>query len=108
MRNFLVLTNGVNSGAQTLAMSRGQTTDPCATAYAAIESSAPSLTATSLSLTVVINGTSFSSTSCPSGAADMVQGTTALVTAAYPCSLAIYGMSDHACSLSAQSAELIQ
>ena len=41
MHNFLTLTNGVNTGAQTVAMSRGQTSDPCATVMSAIESAAP-------------------------------------------------------------------
>jgi Flp pilus assembly protein TadG len=108
MRNFLVLTNGVNVGAQTLAMSRGQTTDPCATAVAAVEASAPSLTAGSLSFTIVINGTTYTATSCTSGAANMVQGATAQVTASYPCTMAIYGMSGLTCGLKTQSAEMIQ
>ena len=108
MRNYLVLTNGVNAGAQTLAMSRGQTTDPCATAVAAVEASAPSLTAGSLSFTIVINGTTYTSTSCTSGTANMVQGATAQVTASYPCTLAIYGMSSGTCGLKTQTAEMIQ
>src|SRR5262245_50988575 len=32
MHNNIILTNAVNAGAQQLAFSRGQTTDPCATA----------------------------------------------------------------------------
>src|SRR5665213_1540926 len=75
MHNFLTLTNGVNTGAQVMSMSRGQTSDPCASALTAIENAAPGLTAANISLTVVINGTSFASTSCTAGAADMSQGT---------------------------------
>jgi Flp pilus assembly protein TadG len=108
MHNYLVLTNGVSVGAQTLAMSRGQTTDPCATAVAAVEASAPSLTPGSLSFTIVINGTSYTSTSCTSGATNMVQGTTAQITASYPCTFAIYGMSGGTCGLQTQSSEMIQ
>ena len=93
LHNFHTLTNGVNTGAQTLSMSRGQTTVPCASALNAIEIAAPGLTAASISLTVVINGTSFASTtSCTAGAADMTQGTLAQVTATYPCVLASYGI----------------
>ena len=55
LHNDLMLTNAVNTGAQLLAISRGQTTDPCATAYTAIGGAAPSLK-TDLSLTFVING----------------------------------------------------
>ena len=106
--NFLVLTNGVNIGTQRLAMSRGQTTDPCATAYAAIQAAAPTLTASSISFNFSINGASFTTTSCATGAADMVQGTAATITATYPCVYAIYAMSNHACSVAASSSEMIQ
>jgi Flp pilus assembly protein TadG len=108
LHNDLTLTNGVNTGAQVLAMSRGQTTDPCATALTAIEDSAPGLTAGSISLTVVINGASFTATSCTAGAADMVQGTLEQVTATYPCVLTVYGMGVPSCSLRSQASELIQ
>jgi Flp pilus assembly protein TadG len=108
MHNFLTLTNGVNTGAQVMAMSRGQTSDPCASALTAIENAAPGLTGTNISLTVVINGTSFTSTSCTTGAADMTQGTLAQVTATYPCVLAIYGMGVPSCTLRSQASELIQ
>ena len=59
MHDYLVLTNGVNSGAQVLSMSRGQTTDPCATASAAVQGAAPSLTSANLSYTISVNGTSY-------------------------------------------------
>ncbi len=108
MHDYLVLTNGVNSGAQVLAMSRGQTSDPCATASAAVQSAAPSLTTTKLSYSFVINGTSYSGTSCTSGAASMVQGATAQVTASYPCVLAVYGMGIPSCGLKTLTSELIQ
>jgi len=108
MHNSLVLTNGVNIGAQTLAISRGQTTDPCATAYSAISNAAPSLMG-SLTYTFVINGTSYANkTTCAAGASNMVQGATAQITASYPCTFAIFGMSLPACSIQTETAELIQ
>jgi Flp pilus assembly protein TadG len=108
MHDYLVLTNGVNSGAQVLSMSRGQTTDPCATASAAVQSAAPSLTSANLSYTISVNGTSYTGTTCTTGAANMVQGTTAKVTVGYPCVLAVYGMSAPACGLKATTSDLIQ
>jgi Flp pilus assembly protein TadG len=108
MHDYLVLTNAVNTGAQALSMSRGQTTDPCATAAAAIESAAPSLVTANLTFKFVIDGNSYTTTSCSAGAADMVQGTTAQVSATYPCTLAIYGMNVPACTLGTKTAELIQ
>lgn len=108
MRNYLVLTNAVNTGAQALSMSRGQTTDPCATAYSAIETAGPTLTMSSLSFTFVINGSSYTTTSCTAGAAKMVQGATAQISATYPCTLAVYGLNAKVCSLGTETGEIIQ
>jgi len=108
LHNDLILTSAVNTGAQQLAFSRGQTTDPCATAYSAISSAAPTL-ASGLSLSVVINGTTYSSTtSCPTGASNMIQGASAQVTATYPCILTVFRESFAACSLRSQVTEFIQ
>jgi len=108
LHNFLVLTNAVNTGAQLLSISRGQTTDPCATAYTAISSAAPGLTS-GLSLTFVINGSTYAAaTSCTAGAANMVQGASAQITATYPCILSVVGMSPSSCQLQTQTTEFIQ
>jgi len=108
LHNDLVLTNAVNTGAQLLAFSRGQTTDPCATATTAITNAAPSLYS-GLSLTFVINGTTYSSTtSCTSAASNMVQGATAQVTGSYPCVIAIVGANYPSCTLRSQVTEYIQ
>lgn len=106
LHNILVLTNAVNNGAQQLAFSRGQTTDPCATAYTAIHSAAPTLT-TGLTLSFVINGTSYSGNTCTSGSSNMVQGASAQVTANYPCALGVFGQS-FTCRLQSQTTEFIQ
>jgi Flp pilus assembly protein TadG len=108
LHNDLVLTNAVNTGAQLLAISRGQTTDPCATASTAIGAAAPSLK-TGLLLTFVINGVSYpSTTTCTAGVANMVQGGSAQITATYPCTLAVFGMSFPSCKLQSQITEFIQ
>jgi len=108
LHNHLILTNAVNTGAQQLALSRGQTSDPCATASTAITSAAPTLSS-NLTLSFVINGTSYSSTtSCPSGASNMVQGASAQVTATYPCVLAVFQEKYASCSLQSQVTEVIQ
>lgn len=108
IQNSLALTNAVNSGAELLSASRGQTTDPCATATTAIEAAAPNLTASKLSFTYVINGSSYSSTSCASATSNMVQNGTAEVTVTYPCVLSGYGLTFPSCTLSTQTAEIIQ
>lgn len=106
LQKSLLLTNGVNVGGQLLAMSRGQTTDPCATAYTAINNASPGLSS-GLSLSFVINGTTFSNTTtCTT--ADLEQGAAAQVTANYPCTLAIFEVPIHACSIQSQVTEYIQ
>ena len=113
--NYLLLTEGTSVGARALAISRGATTDPCATASSAMIAAAPLLKSASLSFTYQINGTSYSGTSCSSGsttsgaAANLVQGASAVMTVSYPCSLAVYGANyAPSCSLQAQVTELIQ
>jgi Flp pilus assembly protein TadG len=105
---YMVLTNAVNVGAQVLSISRGQTTDPCATASTAIENAAFDLTSSSLGFTFVIDGTTYTGTTCTSGASSMVQGAAAQVGVTYPCALTIYSMSIPTCTLRAQTTELIQ
>jgi Flp pilus assembly protein TadG len=113
--NYVLLTEATSIGARTIAISRGATTDPCATAASAVIAAAPLLTPANLSFTFVLNGTTYTGTSCSSGssttgaAANLVQGANAVVTVTYPCSLAVYGANyaPH-CSLQAQMTELIQ
>lgn len=108
LHNYTVLTNAVNVGTQLLSISRGQTTDPCATASAAVESAALGLTTSSLTFSYVIDGTSYSGTTCTSAASSMVQGASAQVTATYPCTLVIYSMSIPSCTLRSQTTDIIQ
>ncbi|MGA2712603.1 MAG: TadE/TadG family type IV pilus assembly protein [Bryobacteraceae bacterium] len=108
IHNYLVLTNAVNTGTQVLAISRGQTADPCATASGAIDNAAFGLTTGSLSFSYVINGTSYSGTTCTAAAANMVQGASARVSATYPCTLTIFLMTFPSCTLGAQTTEIIQ
>ena len=106
--NYLVLQNATNVGARALAISRGQSTDPCSTASTAITNAASVLTSSSLNFTFVLNGASYTGTSCTAGAANMTQGTTARVTVTYPCTLSSYKWSYAPCTLTAATAELIQ
>jgi Flp pilus assembly protein TadG len=107
LHNSIILTNAVNAGAQQLAFSRGQTTDPCATANAVILYAAPSLSG-SISLTYVISGTTYTSSSCTGGVSKMAQGATVQITGTYPCVLAVYGQTYSPCNLKAQVSEVIQ
>jgi Flp pilus assembly protein TadG len=113
--NYLLLTEATSVGARTLAISRGETTDPCATAASAVYAAAPLLAAANLSFTFVLNGTTYTGPSCSSGssttgaAGNLKQGAYAVVTVSYPCSLAVYGANYVPdCSLQSQIAELVQ
>ena len=113
--NYLQLTNAVGSGARALAISRGQTLDPCATTASSVASAAPLLNTANITYAFVLNGTSYSGATCSSSststgaAGNLVQGKAATVTITYPCTLAVYGVNiAPSCVLNAQLTELVQ
>jgi Flp pilus assembly protein TadG len=115
MNNYLTLTNAVCVGAELLSVSRGQTTDPCALTAGAIYNAAPLLGQSGFKFTFVLNGSSYSGTSCSSSstttgaAGNLVQGANAQITATYPCSLVVYGVNYIPnCALTAQVTEVVQ
>ena len=86
--NQIMLTQAVGSGAQYLQQIRTKTTDPCADTLTAIENAAPTLTASKISLTLVLNGTpETNKTSCSGAQEYLAQQEPVTVTATYPCSL---------------------
>ena len=115
LNHYLILTNAVTLAAQQLAVSRGQTTDPCQVVSSTVTATSPILDAANLSYNIVINGVTYTTASCSSGststgaAANLVQGTAAKVTVSYPCSLSVYS-ANYApnCLLKAQITEFIQ
>jgi Flp pilus assembly protein TadG len=115
LNNYLVLTNATGISAQLLAVSRGQTTDPCNTTVQAFYSAAPNLSRTTLSFSYVLNGSSYSGTSCSSGstttgaAGNLVAGQSAQLTVTYPCNLKFIGFNPPSgCTLTARVSEVIQ
>jgi len=113
--NYITLTHAASVGARQLAISRGQTTDPCAAVVSAVYTAAPLLKPSSLTFTYVLNGTSYSGTSCNSGststgaAADLVLNSSAQVFLTYPCSLTVYGKNyAPTCKLQARTTEIVQ
>jgi Flp pilus assembly protein TadG len=113
--NYIQLTEATSVGARTLAISRSETTDPCATAATAIYAAAPSLIRGSLTFTFTLNGTAYSGTSCSSSsnttgaAGNLVQGSNATVMVSYPCSLKVYGTNyAPSCTLHTQMTEYVQ
>ena len=111
LNNYVMLTNATDDGARTLTISRGQTTDPCATTVNAVYAAAPVLRQTGYTFAITLNGTQYTGTTCSSAAAvaNMVQGAKAQVTVTYPCSLAMYRMNAApGCMLQASTTGLIQ
>ncbi len=108
LHNYLELTDAVAVGARLLAVERGQTTDPCKDATTAIANAAPLLASGSLTYSFSLNGNGYSGTSCTAGAANLVQGQAAEVTATYPCNLTWYGSFLPSCTLTAEATELVQ
>ena len=106
MSHYIMLTNAAAQGALTLALARGTTT-PYTTATTAVNNAASSLTATSITKTVTINGTVCSTdTAC---SALMSAGVTAIVRATYPCDLTVMGINyKSGCTISAQTAQMVQ
>lgn len=123
LNNYLMLTDAVSVSARQLAISRGNTTNPCTTVTAAFFGVSPLLSPSSLGFQITINGNpvagasgvwatspSCSSSSTTTGAAaNLVQGANAQVYARYPCNLTIYGANfAPTCYLYAQTTEVVQ
>jgi Flp pilus assembly protein TadG len=117
LNNYEEMTNGATVGAQALSISRGQTNDPCKTVTTPFAAATPNLTQASLKFTITIapqTGGAYSSTatSCAAGTATLLtaEGGTATVKVTYPCNLTVFGVkfSPNTCTLTAQTAEIIQ
>ncbi len=104
--NQLTLTQAVGSGGQYLQQIRSSTTDPCKDVLTQIENSAPSLTPSSITLTLTLDGKSVPGNSCSGDQSYLIQGAPVTVNATYPCNL--YAFSKNfgtSCQLSAQVTE---
>jgi len=115
LHNYLELANATSIGARLLAISRGQTLNPCDTAAQAVYHAAPLLKPASLTFSFVLNGTPYSGPSCPStsttteAAGHLVQGTDAQLTVKYPCNLKVFGYNyAPGCIMTARTTELMQ
>lgn len=121
LNNYLTMTNAIGSSAQALAVSRGNTLDPCHDTATAFANASPNLDATKLKFTFVLNGVSYgqytglsgstcSSSSTTTGAPGNVkEGQPVQVTVTYPCNLAVYGRNYlPSCNLVVQTTEIVQ
>lgn len=112
--NYVMVTDAVRAGARQLSMTRGHA-NPCSMAMARVLASAPTLTASSLTVTMKINnaattygGSAGGSVSCAGQA--LVGGEDVQVIAAYPCNLTVFGVNyaPGGCTLSARSTVRIE
>ena len=115
LSHYLMLENGVDIAARALAIARGNTTDPCTLVSSTLQAASPGLITSSLSYTITLNGTAYTTTSCSSSsttsgaAGKLIQGSTASVVVTYPCSLSLYGVNlAPSCRLGASTSELVQ
>jgi hypothetical protein len=116
MTNQMQLINAVDIGARAVAVNGGITLDPCSVASSAIIAAAPNLGPSQMTFSYSFNGTSYNGTTCASAtlltgaAANLASGTTATVTATYPCNLSIYGKNfmPNGCTMHATTSEMVQ
>lgn len=107
LNNALVLTNAVAQGAQLVGVSRGITTDPCATAVTAVENAATGLNVSSLTFSLAVNGgTPNTGTSCKT--ATLTQGQYVTLNVTYPVTIQLFGTASKSFTLSASTTEIIE
>lgn len=100
------LSQGVGSAAQHLTTIRQTTTDPCADTLSALKLASPTLNYSSVVLTVTMNGTASTGTSCSGDQSDLLPGVPVTVYATYPCNIGVYGLNIFgSCKLSAKVTE---
>ncbi|HWB47729.1 MAG TPA: TadE family protein [Stellaceae bacterium] len=105
--NYVQLTNAVGAGTRQLSLSRGDSS-PYTDTVGVITGSSPSLSTSSLTITLSVNGTNCTNDSTCSTALSNAAGQSATVTATYPCSLAVYGYNfAPSCTLSSQMTGLV-
>jgi len=96
LNNYLELTHAVNAAAGEISVSRsfyttpgityGGTsyTDPCALAFAVLKANAPTLNSANMTQTLVLNGNSYSGTSCAGADSNLVAKDVAKLSVTYP------------------------
>jgi Flp pilus assembly protein TadG len=106
---YLQLTGATSTGTRQLAISRGETTDPCNTAVTAIEAAAPTLSASKFTFAFVLNTTSYSGTSCSGAQTNLLAGQNIEVTVTYPCNVSFFNFRPTSgCTLRSQTQARVQ
>ena len=111
----LELAEAISNGGRVLAADRGDT-DPCKTAYLAIDSAAPTLSSSGIKLVITLNGVSSGSASATPSCAgasgqpntNMVKGGSATISATYTCSINSFRYTYPGCNLAASLTENVE
>lgn len=93
----LILTDAVRAGARQLSISRGVSGDICSTAGTKVRNAAITLTQAQITMTMRVNGTNYTAAAgalpaCSAAGLSMTIGADATMTATYPCSFRILGV----------------
>lgn len=108
MNNYLELTDAVRVGARQFALS-GSSSTPMTTATTAVKNAAANLAGASISITYSVAGTACTSDGACQTALAANAGGSATVTATYPCSTPMAGVSFlSGCSLSSTTTEMVE
>ncbi len=113
LNNYIQLTEAAATGARFLAVSRGQTTNPCGDTIPVITAAATNLTASSMQFKFVLNGNSYgpggTAFGCSGAQSNLAQSQPASVIVTYPCNLTVMGVNfAPSCTLTAQTTERVQ
>jgi Flp pilus assembly protein TadG len=107
LMQYETLEHATAGAAQYVATLRGQTTNPCADAYAEFLRESPNLNPANITLFQVQLGTNTpGTTTCSGNQSQMVLGQTVTLQVKYSCKIGVYGLNlTSGCSLPAQVAE---
>jgi Flp pilus assembly protein TadG len=108
LNNYLTLTDAVRAGARTLSTSRGIST-PFSSTTNSIYLSAPTLTSTSLSITLTVNGSACTGDAACATTLSASAGSASSVSASYPCNLSVMGFNfAPSCTLTSVTTERVE
>jgi Flp pilus assembly protein TadG len=108
MNNYVELTDAVRVGARQFVIS-GSSATPMTSATTAIDNAAPNLTAGSITVTYRVNGTGCATDTACATALAADAGGTATLTATYPCSAPVGGVTVlQGCTLTSATTEMVE
>lgn len=109
----IVLTDAARVGARQLAISRGTSGDICNTAGTKIQNAATTLSTSSITMRMTVNGTAYTAAAgslptCNSAGTSMVVNADVTVSLSYPCSFQIPYFSGPSCTINAATTARVE